>query len=224
MPIKIDKIEVCLDFHVYPIIDFDLLLGSPLEKLLQEKSPQGILSYESGETSPISYPENAMAEHHDDCNPLEKMMLVSPFISPNIASPPNPLNDTLLKEDIREELSNRIIDFSEAVWIESPSTIIPCSIMGIAVEAQLIPNMEGNIMPWHLAHTFLGNVSLKPSGKLLKSCPFVHILECRGVTSVVPITIDKIEVNLDFYIFDVLDFDLLIGFPPDNLHHSRVCY
>ena len=25
--------------------------------------------------------------------------------------------------------------------------------------------------------------------------------------------IDKIEVNLDFHIFDILDFDLLLGFP-----------
>jgi len=80
--------------------------------------------------------------------------------------------------------------------------------------------MEGNIMPWHLAHSFLGNVSLKPSGKLLESCPFGHILECRGVASAVPITIDKIEVNLDFHIFDVLDFDLLIGCPPDNLRRT----
>ena len=75
-------------------------------------------------------------------------------------------------------------------------------------------------MSWHLAHSFLGNVSLKPSGKLLESCPFGHILECRWVASAVPITIDKIEVNLDFHIFDVLDFDLLIGYPPDNLHHT----
>ena len=131
VPVKIDKIEVRLDFHVYPIIDFDLLLGSPLEKLLQEKSPQGSLSYESGETSPISYMENPMAEHHDDHDPFVETMLTLPFISPNIASPPDPLNDALLKEDIREEQSNRIVDFSKAVWIESPSTIIPCSIRGM---------------------------------------------------------------------------------------------
>jgi hypothetical protein len=36
----------------------------------------------------------------------------------------------------------------------------------------------------------------------------------------VPITIDKIEVNLDFHIFDFLNFDLLIGYPPNNLHHT----
>ena len=80
--------------------------------------------------------------------------------------------------------------------------------------------MEGNIMPWHLAHSLLGSISLNPYGKLFESCPFGHILECRGVASAVPITIDKIEVNLDFHIFVVLDFDLLIGFPPDNLRRT----
>ena len=135
MPVKKDKIEVCLDFHVYPVIDFDLLIGSPLENLLQEKSSQGSLSYESGETTPISCPENPMAEHHDDHNLFEEMMLMSPFISPNTTSSPDPLNDTLLKEEIREEWSDRTRHFFEAVWIESPSMIIPCSIWGITVEA-----------------------------------------------------------------------------------------
>ena len=178
MPVKIDKIEVCLDFHVYPIVDFDLLLGSPLENLLHEKSSQRSLSYESGETSPISYMENKMAEHHDDHDPFKETMLTSPFISPNIASPPDPLNEAFLKGDMREEWSNVKGHFSEAVWINLPSTIILCSIRGISIEAQLIPNMEGNTMPWHLARTLLGSVSLKPSGKLFESCPFAHILEC----------------------------------------------
>ena len=72
-------------------------------------------------------------------------------------------------------------------------------------------------MPWQLAHTLLGSVSLKPSGKLFESCPFGHILECRGVASVVPVTIDKIEDNLDFHIFDIL-----IGYPLENIHHSPI--
>jgi hypothetical protein len=184
VPVKIDKIEVRLDFHVYPIVDFDLLIGSPLENLLQGKLSQGSLSYESGETAlitPISCLEIPMAEHHDDHNLFEEMMLTSPFISPNTASPPDPLNDALLKEEIREEWSDGTRHFSEAGWIESPSMIIPCSIRGFSVEAQLIPNMEGNIMPWHLPHSLLGSVSLKPSGKLFESCPQGHIFECRGL-------------------------------------------
>ena len=75
-------------------------------------------------------------------------------------------------------------------------------------------------MPWHLAYTLLGSVALKPSGKLFESCPQGQILECRGVASVVLVIIDKIEVSLDFHIFDILDFDLLIGYPLENFHHS----
>ena len=53
------------------------------------------------------------------------MMLMSLFISPNIASPPDPFNEELLKEDIREEWSNGIIDYAEAAWIDLPSITIP---------------------------------------------------------------------------------------------------
>ena len=111
MPVKIDKIEIKLDFHIYPIVDFDLLIGYPLEMLLHEKSSQGSLKRKSGETTFAtlnSCPENPKVEHHLNHDPFEEMMLMSPFISPNIASPPNPFNEELLKEDIREEWSNRL--------------------------------------------------------------------------------------------------------------------
>ena len=35
-----------------------------------------------------------------------------------------------------------------------------------------------------------------------------------------PVTIEKIEVNLHFDIFDILDFDLSIGYRLENFHHS----
>ena len=56
---------------------------------------------------------------------------------------------------------------------------------------------------------------------LLKCCPLGHILECWGVISVVPLIVDKIKVNLDFHIFDILDFDLLLGFPLEKLLASQ---
>jgi hypothetical protein len=37
MPINIDKTEVHLDFHIFAILDFDLFIGYPFEKLFQEK-------------------------------------------------------------------------------------------------------------------------------------------------------------------------------------------
>ena len=36
------------------------------------------------------------------------------------------------------------------------------------------------------------------------------------------VIIDKIKVNLDFHIFDSLDFDLLIGYPLENLYHASL--
>jgi hypothetical protein len=42
-----------------------------------------------------------------------------------------------------------------------------------------------------------------------------------GVASSMPLIIDKIEVNLDFHIFDILDFDLLLGSPLENFSHLK---
>ena len=84
---------------------------------------------------------------------------------------------------------------------------------GITIEAHVNPIMEVNIMPWHLAYALLGYVTLRSSDKLLKCCPFGRIIECRRVASTVLLTLDKIEVHLGFHIFNVLDFNLHIGYP-----------
>ena len=42
-----------------------------------------------------------------------------------------------------------------------------------------------------------------------------------GVVSVVLLIIDKIEVNLDFHIFDILDFDFHLGSPFEKLLTSQ---
>ena len=36
------------------------------------------------------------------------------------------------------------------------------------------------------------------------------------------VIIDKIEVNLDFHIFDILDFDLMVGYPLENFHRTNL--
>jgi hypothetical protein len=82
VPITIDKIEVRLDFHVYDVIDFDLLLGYLLGKLLN--TSQGSLDENLRETASAiatSYLENPMAKPHPKQNTLEKVTYGSPFIS-----------------------------------------------------------------------------------------------------------------------------------------------
>ena len=59
------------------------------------------------------------------------------------------------------------------------------------------------------------------TNKLFKS-PSGLIFECCGITRAVPITIDKIEVFIDFHIFAILEFELLIGYPLENLIQENI--
>ena len=122
---------------------------------------------------------------------------------------------------MKEDWSDGEKCFSEAILISSPSTITPCSIRGTTVETHINPIIEVNVLPWHLAYTLLGNVTLRPSDTLLKSCPSGHILKCRGVASAVSLIIDKIEINLDFHIFDILNFDFLPGSLFENFSYLK---
>jgi hypothetical protein len=68
-----------------------------------------------------------------------------------------------------------------------------------------------------LTNTFLGSMPLVPTNRFFKSHSG-HIFECRGISRAVSIKIDKLEVHLDFSIYPILDFDLLLGYPLEKLH------
>jgi hypothetical protein len=72
---------VRLDFHIYNIIDFDLLLGYPLEKLLNAShgSLDGKLR-EAASTTATSCLENPMMKPLPKQNPLDKKIHISPFV------------------------------------------------------------------------------------------------------------------------------------------------
>jgi hypothetical protein len=95
--------------------------------------------------------------------------------------PPDPPTETSIMDVMEKKWSTGVEHFSEALWICSPSMILLCSIKGITIEAHLNHVMVANIMPRHLVYTLLGNVTLRPSDNLLKSCPSRHILECWGL-------------------------------------------
>ena len=79
--IIIDKIEVCLDFHIYDIVDFGLLIGLPLEKLLASHGSLDEKLREVASATTTSCSENLLAKPHRKQNPLKEMMHTSPFIS-----------------------------------------------------------------------------------------------------------------------------------------------
>jgi hypothetical protein len=63
-----------------------------------------------------------------------------------------------------------------------------------------------------LAQNLLKHMPLTPTVKLIKS-PSGHIVPSLGVLYVLPIKVEGTMVHLSFYIFDIWDFDLLIGQP-----------
>jgi hypothetical protein len=74
---------VRLDIHIYPIINFDLLLGFPLAELLG--TSQGSLDEKFRETtSTTSCLKNPMPKLQQ--NPLDTAMPFSPFVSAELTS------------------------------------------------------------------------------------------------------------------------------------------
>ena len=59
-------------------------------------------------------------------------------------------------------------------------------------------------------------MSLVLTNKLLKS-PLGLFFECCGIARDVPVIIEKTKVHLDFHVFAILEFDLLIGYPIEKL-------
>jgi hypothetical protein len=66
------------------------------------------------------------------------------------------------------------------------------------------------------AQDLLKDMPLAPTTKLLKSL-FGHIVLSLGILCALPIFVNETQVLLNFYIFDVMKFDLLIGKPIERL-------
>jgi hypothetical protein len=82
VPLLVNKIKVNLDFHVFDVLDLDLLLGFPVEKLLDVSrgSLDEKLREAASATTPL-FSKTSMAKPLHKKNPLEEMRHVSLFAS-----------------------------------------------------------------------------------------------------------------------------------------------
>jgi hypothetical protein len=92
--------------------------------------------------------------------------------------------------------------------------------VGTILEALHNPTVGTSIMSEFLAKNLLGNMPLVSTNKLFKS-PLGLFFECCGIARAVPVEIHKTEVFLDFHIYAILDFDLLIGYLMDKLFQEK---
>ena len=77
VPIEINETEVHLDFHIFAILDFELLIGYPSEILFQEKSSHGSLNEEFGKITSATHLDNSKVEHHPNNDPFEEVKFVT---------------------------------------------------------------------------------------------------------------------------------------------------
>jgi hypothetical protein len=108
---------------------------------------------------------------------------------------------------------------SDVIHLDSPSTSICCQIHEDPFDALYNLVVGVNIMSASLAHDLLEYMPLTPTTKCMKS-PSRHILPSLGILYVLPVLVNETLVNLSFYIFDIIEFDLLIGQPIERLIHE----
>jgi hypothetical protein len=108
---------------------------------------------------------------------------------------------------------------SDVICLDSSSTSICCQIHEDPFDALYNLLVGVNIMSASFAHDLLEHMALTPTKKLLKS-PSGHILPSLGILYVVPIMVNETLVNLSLYIFDIIEFDLLIGQPIERPIHE----
>jgi hypothetical protein len=75
-------LQVALDFHVFDVYDFDILIGHPIEKVFLEAPTLGTLDVKLGRDTfsiPISQTKNSLAEPLRQLEPIEEVMAISPF-------------------------------------------------------------------------------------------------------------------------------------------------
>ena len=80
--VRHNDFEVALDFHIFDVYDFDVLIGHPFEKLFLEAPLLGTLDVKLGRETfsiPISRMKNSPAELLPEPEPVEEVMAISPF-------------------------------------------------------------------------------------------------------------------------------------------------
>ena len=100
--------------------------------------------------------------------------------------------------------------------MSSPPSTIPCIIRGTSVDTLYSPTVGANIISSECAFRHLRDEPLVQTDKTFQTS-FGGILEAYGTLQNVSIRHEDVEIILDFHMFDVQDFDLLIGHPIEKL-------
>ena len=80
-----DKTELALDFHIFKVQDFDILIGHPVEKMFQNISPLGTLDVTLGDKDislPIFRSKDFMTEPSPQEETVDEVEAILPIETP----------------------------------------------------------------------------------------------------------------------------------------------
>jgi hypothetical protein len=133
-------------------------------------------------------------------------------------APPDPIEFQFLKETVRELTSIMSDEWlkdaelsSEEIRINTAPRLIPCHLEGNDVGILYSPTVSVNIVSKSFVFAYLSNKTITQTDKFFKQ-PNGSIIEEFGVVQDVPVIHDGKEAILDFHVFEVRDFDVLIGY------------
>ena len=85
VPIWYDKTKIALDFHIFEVQDFDVLIGHPVEKLFQNISLLGTLDITLGGrafSSPILRSKDSLAKYIPQEEQVDEVQAIFPAKTP----------------------------------------------------------------------------------------------------------------------------------------------
>jgi hypothetical protein len=98
----------------------------------------------------------------------------------------------------------------EIIHLDSPSIVIQCQLDKAPFDTFYNALVDVNIMSVLFAQNFLEDMPLAPTNKLLKSL-LGRIVPSLKIMCALPIFVNGTRVLLNFYIFHMVEFDVLIG-------------
>nr|AAM74334.1 Hypothetical protein similar to putative retroelements [Oryza sativa Japonica Group]AAN34955.1 Putative retroelement [Oryza sativa Japonica Group]AAP53083.1 hypothetical protein LOC_Os10g18980 [Oryza sativa Japonica Group] len=120
-------------------------------------------------------------------------------------SPPDPMELGFLRETVRELTSIMSDEWLREAELSSEGTT-----------SSLSPTVGANLVSESFAFAYLIDKAVTPTNKFFKH-PNGNIIEGFGIVQDVPVCFENREAILDFHVFEIQDFDILIGLPIEQL-------
>jgi hypothetical protein len=137
--------------------------------------------------------------------------------------PPDPMELGFLRETVweltsimRDEWLREPELSSEVIRINTAPRIIPCHLEGNDVSILYSPTVGDNLISESFAFAYLSDKAVTPTNKFFKH-PNGNIIEGFGIVQDVPVCFEDREAIMDFHVFEIQDFDILIRLPIEQL-------